>query len=241
MLALIEPLRITASGTATLILTALTGSPTFTFTSFGPGVLTAVASVTNGAGTTKAIVDTSGTSTVSAGGTTLGGTISVAGLANGDTVSYLLAGSDSVALRSGQVLVAGDTFTTIIGNVTNSGTVGVYSIGPLYDFKISSTGITSFSAVRLVAPTFVAQKARGTSAQVTAVGASPTSGNTYAELAIKYNQQDKTRGEITNHQWSTFLNTGDADYAATLRPQILLNLAAVSSGTTATPKASAIG
>ncbi len=239
-----QSLQVVATGTATLILTAVTGSPNFSvsITNVGGG-LTQASTVIDGSGTTKILTNTSGTSNVSAGGATLGGTVLLAGAANGDTVTFTLAGADSVELRNGKTLVAGDTFTTIIGNVTNSATVGVYSIGPAYDARISNTGITSFAAARLVAPVWSAQPARGTYTQLTAKGiVGLTSGNIYAELAIQTNARSKVNAQdSSNMTWSTFINTSDADYAATLRTAIINNLAAVSSGTTATAKAAAIG
>lgn len=236
-------LKITASGTATLILTAQTGSPNFSvsITSVGGG-LTQASTVSDGS-SIKSLTNTSGTSTVSAGGTTLGGTVALVGAANGDTVTFTLAGSDSVALRNGKTLVAGDTFTTILGNVTNSGTLGVFSIGPAYDARISNTGITVMAAATLVAPVWSAQPARGTYTQLTAKGVTGiTSGNIYAELDIYANMRSKTNGmDARNTLVTTYINTSDADYASTLRTAVINNLAAVSSGTTATPKAAAIG
>ncbi len=237
-------LQITATGTATCILTAVTGSPNFTVTlvSLGGG-LTQALTVISTAGAAKtvasnvtAITFANNTATVPATSVVVG-----AGVANGDTLRMTLGAGDNIVWRDGTVSGNGAVVEVVIGSVTTGGAgTGTFKFGALTDARIAD--VTAILAAT-VNGTIVAQPARGTYAQLTARGIEGvTSGNIYAEMVMEYNEQSQVNGEPRNKAHSVFINTNDADYASGLRGKILDVLGGLNTGaTTANPEASAIG
>ena len=172
VIALNPALQITTGGTATMTLTALTGSPIITVTSIAG--TNAVAYTVSGHAAL-----TGGSSVASTGVFTFTGH----GLAIGDTISVTAAGGSTYSLYGATVTVP---FSVVVNTVPTANT-----------FTVRGLTITTNGSALAVSP--VSQPARGTGASLVAAGvSSATSGNNYYAYTFLYSDNNQLAGGNTN-------------------------------------------
>jgi hypothetical protein len=203
-------LQVTTSGTATLIITALTGSPLLT--------------VTSGAGTNAVAYTVSG-KTAFTGGTSVAATgvftKASHGLAVGDTISITASTSSTYSLYGSTVTVP---FSVVVNTVPSSSTFTVRGLTITTD----GTGIGA---------TAVAQPAQGTGASLITAGVTDAvSGTNYYLYKFTYGDNNKLKGgnvgEDHPKQVNLYVSQSATNFAA-FDAQMILTQAAVTSGTTA--------
>jgi hypothetical protein len=207
MINLDRELALTATGTATVVLTAASGSSDMivTLISLGSG-LTAATTFVNVAGSavTTATLTTPFLSQTAAGLPNNVGTLTSTStnLANGMVVRYTLASTDSFTFHDGTVVnTVGATVDLIIGNVSGTS----FDIGPLYDSRLEFFTLGTASA-RTVSP--VATPGRGLGSELASRGVvGATAATTYAEVRIIWNDAPTTGGTPIQKQHSVFVDT----------------------------------
>lgn len=217
-------LKLVASGTTTLVLTATSGYPLMTVTSTAAGVLAQATTFVNGAGT-GLTAQTGLTLTISSGVVTAPATSH--GLTTGMTVTI----ADSAL-----------TFTDRNGVAVVGSYRGRITVTTANAFTMDDVVVTGTPGAAGGSYTIHGQAAVGTYANLVARGITGgTSGNLYEEWRFKYEDLSPVSGQSQIMTHSVFVNASDGDFAA-LRVTFnnLRGGGTAASATTANPEADAV-
>lgn len=219
-------LKLAASGSSTLVLTATSGYPLMTVVSTGAGTLAQATTFVNSSGTAL-----SGLATGSVTGTISSGVLTIPHTSHGLTTGMTVTATDSALTFTDRNGVA------VTGSYTARITVVNANSFTLDDVTVSGTPTTTSMVY-----TVVAQAERGSKANLDSRGfTGGTSGNLYEEWKFQWEDLSPVSGQSQIREHSVFLNASDSDFAA-LRTTFnnLRGGGTASSATTANTEADAV-
>lgn len=244
MINLDREIAVTASGSATVVLTAASGSSDIIVTVISAGSgLSPQTTFVNSAGTAVTLANATATSTTGGGTVAVVGTITAAStnLANGMVVRYTLISGDSFTFHDGTVVnTAGATVDLIVGNVSAS----AFDISPIYDSRLELFTLAATAARTL---SLVPTPGRGLGSELATRGVvGATAATTYAEVRILWNDAPVNGGTPIQKQHSVFVDTttNSTNYG-TFRYKLINALQGTTSSTsafntTATPESASV-
>jgi hypothetical protein len=244
MINLDRELAVTATGTATVVLTAASGSSDMTVTIISTGSgLSAATTFVNAAGSAVTLANATATSVGATTDPNRVATITAASsnLANGMIVRYTLIAGDSFTFHDGTVVnTAGATVDVIVGNVSAS----AFDISPIYDSRIELITLAATAARTL---TLVPSPGRGLGSELATRGVvGATAATTYAEVKLLWNEVPTNGGTTIQKQHSVFVDTttSSTNYG-TFRYKLINALQGATSSTstfnnTATPESASV-
>jgi hypothetical protein len=192
-------LKLAATGSSTLVLTATSGYPLITVTVTGAGTVTQATTFVNSAGTSLA-----GLAAGSVTGTISSGVLTVPHTSHGLTTGMVVTVTDAALTFTDRAGVA------VVGSYTGRITVVNANSFTMDDVTVSGTPTTNGAAY-----TAVAQPARGTKADLDSKGyTGGTSGNLYEEWKFELEDLSTVSGQSQIRQHSILVNASESDFAA---------------------------